>query len=259
VANVEKVEYLLTNRETFQSAIQSVLKAQNFIKTQLPKVKDFKRFIEEVTAELNKADRQDHTIFQAQGEFNRLYQQDLVNIFGALQQQVQIVKDNYYRLLKTATAGMTQVYQVLNGKVDGALRQLQAYPAELNQQNQQGLEGLKRYCVDRIAAEPVLDYGITCKTSGYSLADVLNYTALAPSKENDLSIIQSRFIREAPPVIESDETGDEGVPPKPPRKVKVQLPPKMTTVADYRSWLETELRKLTATHPQEEIELEINN
>jgi len=118
---------------------------------------------------------------------------------------------------------------------------------------QSTLEGLN------LATLLQIERTVSCKTSGYSLADVLNYTALAPSKENDLSIIQSRFIREAPPVIESDETGDEGVPPKPPRKVKVQLPPKMTTVADYRSWLETELRKLTATHPQEEIELEINN
>ena len=254
--HIEKVEYLLTNRETFQRAIQSVLKAQDFIKTQLPKVKEFKRFIEAVTAELNKADRQDEGIVQAQTEFNRLYQQDLVNHYGALQQQAQIVKDGYYRLLKTAMAGMTQAYQVLNGKVDGAMRELQTYPAELNQHNQQSLAALKRYCGDRLVEEPALDFGITCKKSGYSLSDVLNYRALAPSKESELLIIQSSFKREAPPVIEPDELG---VIPQPPRKVKVKLPAKVTTVANYRTWLQSELQKLTAASPQEEIELEIND
>ncbi|MBE9253858.1 BREX system P-loop protein BrxC [Synechocystis salina LEGE 00031] len=252
--HLEKVEYLLTNRDAFQGAIQVILKGQSFIKTQFPKVKEFKRFIEAVTAELNKADRQDVTISQTQAEFERLYQQDLVNHYGALQQQAQIVKDSYFRLLKTGTVGMTQAYQVLNGKVDGAMRELQDYPAELNQQNRQKLEVLKRYCGDRQVEEPVLDFGITCKKSGYSLSDVLNYTALAPSKESELLIIQSSFKREPTPVIEPDPSG---VVVKPPRQVKVQFPRGVMTVAGYRSWLQSELQKLTAASAQEAIELDL--
>ena len=91
---IEKVEYLLTNSEQFSDAIQTILKAQNFIKKNFSKVREFKRFIEEVSGELKKAGRTDCTIQEAHKEFNRLYKQDMVMNFGNLQQQAQIVKDS---------------------------------------------------------------------------------------------------------------------------------------------------------------------
>jgi hypothetical protein len=187
---IEKIEYLLTNSDQFSSAIQTILKAQKFIKKNFSKVREFKRFIEEVSGELKKADRTDSTIQEAQEEFDRLYKQDMVKNFGSLQQQVQIVKDNYYRLIKNAAAGMSHEYQLLSGKVDAALRALKDYQAKLNVQNQKKLDELKRYCSDRVIKEPVLEYAITCKNCGYSLSDILNYTALAPNKESELLIIQ---------------------------------------------------------------------
>ncbi|HQB53548.1 MAG TPA: hypothetical protein PLX62_11645, partial [Bacteroidales bacterium] len=195
---IEKVEYLLTNSDQFSSAIQTILKAQKFIKKNFSKVREFKRFIEEVVSELKKADRTDSTIKEAHEEFNRLYKQDMVKNFGSLQQQVQIVKDSYYKLIKNAAAGMSHEYQLLSGKIDAALRTLKGYPADLNVQNQRKLDELKRYCSDRIIKEPVLEYAITCKNCGYSLSDILNYTALAPTKDNELLILQSSFITEAP-------------------------------------------------------------
>jgi anion-transporting ArsA/GET3 family ATPase len=143
---IEKIEYLLTNSDQFSSAIQTILKAQKFIKKNFSKVREFKRFIEEVSGELKKADRTDSTIQEAQEEFDRLYKQDMVKNFGSLQQQVQIVKDNYYRLIKNAAAGMSHEYQLLSGKVDAALRALKDYQAKLNVQNQKKLDELKRYC-----------------------------------------------------------------------------------------------------------------
>jgi len=256
---IEKVEYLLTNSDQFSSAIQTILKAQKFIKKNFSKVREFKRFIEEVVSELKKADRTDNSIKEAHEEFNRLYKQDMVKNFGSLQQQVQIVKDSYYKLIKNAAAGMSHEYQLLNGKVDAALRTLKGYPAELNTLNQRKLDELKRYCSDRIIKEPVLEYAITCKNCGYSLSDILNYTALAPTKDNELLILQSSFITEAPKPEPDTGGGSPDQPPAPkkPRKVRFQVTNKVMTVQEYKSLLTAQLTSLAAARPDEEIELDI--
>lgn len=256
---IEKVEYLLTNSDQFSSAIQTILKAQKFIKKNFSKVREFKRFIEEVVSELKKAERTDNSIREAHEEFNRLYKQDMVKNFGSLQQQVQIVKDSYYKLIKNAAAGMSHEYQLLSGKVDAALRTLKGYPAELNTQNQRKLDELKRYCSDRIIKEPVLEYAITCKNCGYSLSDILNYTALAPTKDNELLILQSGFIAEAPKPEPDTGGGSPDQPPAPkkPRKVRFQVTSKVMTVQEYKSLLTAQLTSLAAARPDEEIELDI--
>lgn len=253
---IERVEYYLTNSDQFSSAIQTILKAQKFIKKNFSKVREFERFIEEVASELKKSGRSDKTINDASEEFVRLYKQDMVKNFGNLQQQVQIVKDSYYKLMKNAAAVMSHEYQLLSGRVDAALRTLKGYPAELNVHNQKKLDELKRYCSDRIIKEPILDYSISCKNCGYSLSDILNYTELAPTKENELLIIQSSFVAEAPQP-EPETGGDQPPVPKKPRKVRFQVTSKVMTVQEYKSLLTAQLALLTAARPDEEIELDI--
>jgi hypothetical protein len=254
---IEKVEYLLANSDQFSGAIKTILQAQKFIKKNFSKVREFKRFVEEVVSELKKADRTDSSIQEAHEEFVRLYKQDMVNNFGSLQQQVQIVKDSYYKLIKNAAAGMSHEYQLLSGKFDAALRTLKDYPAELNVQNQNELDELKRYCSDRIIKEPLLEYSISCKNCGYSLSDILNYTALAPNKESELLINQSSFITEAPPEPQTDNTPDQPPTPKKPRKIRFHVTSHRMTVQEYKSILTAQLTSLATARPDEEIELEI--
>jgi len=255
---IEKVEYLLTTDEAFKAAVQSILKAQKFIKKNFSTVKEIKRFIENVITELKKADRADNSINEANEEFLRLYQQDMVKNFAQLQQQAQLVKDSYFKFLKNAASGMTHEYQLLLGKVDGAIRQLkQNYPSELNAHNQKKLDNLKRYCTDRTVGEPSLEFTITCTTCGYSLSDILNYTALAPAKDNELLIIQSSFIAEEPPQPEPDSDQEKPTPPKPPRKIKLQVPGKFMTVQEYKTLLTSQLSALASARPDEKIELAI--
>jgi len=260
---VDKVEYLLTNGDAFKASIQALLKAQKFIKKNFSKVKDFKRFIKDVVAELKKADRADGSIADAHDEFLRLYKQDMVKNFNQLLQQAQLVKDSYFTLVKNAAAAMSHVYTLLQGKVDGVIRDLkQKYPVELNVANLKKLESLKQYCSDRIIAEPKLEFSISCSNCGYSLSDIMNYTALAPTKESELVIIQSGFVVQAPPTHQhhSDPgVGETKEPPpaKPPRKIKLQLPGKAITVQEYKTFLTTQLTALAAAQPDEDIELDI--
>jgi hypothetical protein len=248
---IEKVEYLLDTGDTFKSSLQTILKAQKFIKRNFSRVRKYKRFIEAVKTELNKADQSDDGILEAHEEFIRLYKQDMVNNYAQLQQQAQIVKDSYFKLLKHAASGMTHEYQILEGKVEAALRDLKKdFPVELNEQNQNKINNLKRYCLDRIITEPSLEFSITCKNSGYSLSDVLNYTALVPAKEHELRMLQTRFISEAPDKYEV---------PKQPRKIYFRVPVRVMKVQAYRSLLMEQLSALAAANPDEEIEIDIEN
>jgi hypothetical protein len=259
---LEKVGYLLTNEDDFKAAIQLILKAQKFIKKNFATVKDHKRFIENVITELNKAERADTTINEAHEEFMRLYQQDMVKNFAQLQQQGQIVRDSYFKFIKNAASGMTHEYQLLQGKVDAALRQLKLYPTDLNNHNQKKLDDLSRYCSARTVSEPTPEFSITCTKCGYSLSDILNYTALAPTKDNELLIIQSSFITEAPPEPEVEpEPGSDPEkptpPPIPPRKIKLQVPDKFMTVQTYKTLLTAQLSALASARPDEKIELTV--
>jgi hypothetical protein len=254
---LEKVGYLLTNEDDFNAAIQLILKAQKFIKKNFATVKDHKRFIENVIAELKKADRTDTSTNEAHEEFMRLYQQDMVKNFAQLQQQAQVVRDSYFKFIKNAASGMSHEYQLLQGKVDAAIRQLKLYPNELNTHNQKKLDDLKRYCSDRTVSEPNPEFSITCTQCGYSLSDILNYTALAPAKENELLIIQSSFITEEPPEPEPDSDTEKPKPPIPPRKIKLQVPSKFMTVQAYKTLLTSQLSALASARPDEKIELAI--
>ena len=256
---LEKVGYLLANEDDFKAAIQLIIKAQKFIKKNFITVKDHKRFIESVIAELKKAERTDQHIDDAYAEFMRLYQQDMIKNFAQLQQQAQEVRDSYFKFMKNAASGMSHKYQVLENKVDAAIHQLKLYPADLNSLNQNKLNELKQYCSARTLNEPNPEFSITCTKCGYSLSDILNYTELAPNKEHELLIVQSSFISEAPEPEPEIKTETETIilPPVAPRKIKLQVQNKFMTVQDYKTLLTSQLSALASARPEEKIELTV--
>jgi hypothetical protein len=256
---LEKVGYLLANEDDFKAAIQLIIKAQKFIKKNFITVKDHKRFIESVIAELKKAERTDQHIDDAYAEFMRLYQQDMIKNFTQLQQQAQEVRDSYFKFMKNAASGMSHKYQVLENKVDAAIHQLKLYPADLNSLNQNKLNELKQYCSARTLNEPNPEFSITCTKCGYSLSDILNYTELAPNKEHELLIVQSSFISEAPEPEPEIKTETETIilPPVAPRKIKLQVQNKFMTVQDYKTLLTSQLSALASARPEEKIELTV--
>lgn len=254
---IDRVEFFLANSDEFSEAIYIIKKTQKFIKNNFPKVQEFRRFIGEVSNELKKANKSEISIFEATEEFERLFELDMVKNFSNLQQQVQIVKDSYYKLIKNAATVMSHEYQILNGKVDAAFKELQGYPAELNVKNQINLDELKRYCTDRIVKDPVLEYSISCKNCGYSLSDILNYIQLASVKESVLLDIQSSFVSE---MIQPNPTidGDQQLISKEPRKINIPISNKIMTVREYKKFLTNQLMLLSTASPDEEIELEFD-
>ena len=250
---IEKVEKLLGTADRFRSSIETILKAQKFVKKDYDKIKEYQRFISAVDAELKKANQPDLAIEDAGKEFERLYTQDMVTNFAQLQQQSQIVKDRYFKLLKNAASAMTNLYQLLGAKVAAALKDLRTnYPADLNQHNLSKLKNLQRYCTDRMIVEPEIGFSVTDKNSGYSLSDMLNYNALAISKESDLLLIQADFRSR-----QKDVKSENPDVPKPARKICLQIPGKEMSVQEYKAVLQKHLGVISAANPDDTIEIEI--
>lgn len=267
---IEKVEYLIDNADDFSNAIQTILKAQKFVKNNFPKVQEFKRFIGNVRSELEKSDRSDSDIEQANKEFERLFKLDIVKNFAHLQTQNQVVKDSYFKLIKIAAEEMSKTYKSLKGDIDSAQSELKGYPVDPNKSNQQKLEALNVYVEKRIVSEPLLENNVTCVNCGFSLSDILNYTAQSSLKANDLVIIQSGFIKEEPkptPVVkpiggDAGGTADPETTTKPerkaPRKVTFAVTKKVMTVQAYKQLLTNQLTALAAAQPDDEIELTVD-
>jgi hypothetical protein len=264
----EKVEFLLTNAGVYKTAIQTVLKAQKFIKKNYTKVNEFKHFAETVTAELIKANIVDETINEASKELLSLYKQDMVKNYAAIQQQAQKIKDAYYQLVNSASQKLTIQCEGLLSKTSKVLNELNTnYPKELNIHNASKLSVIKKYCQDRVLTEPELGFTISCKNSGFSLSEVLTSTELVPSKENDLLIIENSFVSEPPPKPEPtpapEPKGGKPAPkplqPKAPRKLKLSIPSGDITVQEYKNILTSQLRALASAQPDEIIELDLSS
>lgn len=254
---IDKVEYLLNNKDEYITAIKTISKAQKFIKKNLTKVKYFKIFIAQVVTELKKAEKSDDSVQENHEQFNSLYKQDMVKNFAELRRIAQAVKDAYFKLISNANSVMGANYQALQHKVDAAQRELEKnYPADLNRHNIQKLQKLKTYCAARIIKDLILDYSITCPECGFSLSDMMNYTALAPSKESELLVIQSSFVAQPPP---EPKPGEPDTPKKEPIKISLAIKNSIMSVQEYKSLLTTQLSNLAAASPNEEIEIIIKN
>ena len=249
---IDKAEYFLDTKDEFAEAVQTILKAKSFIGKKLPKVKEYKDFIKNVVAELDKAEQKNKNIEDASGEFSSLYNEEMVKNFTQLQNHAQSVKDEYFKMVKNAAQIMTIRYGELRSKVNQALQDLRKkYPEEPNRINRSKLETLKQYCEKRIMEDPELEYSVTCKNTGFSLSDMMNYTALVPTKENELVLITSSFIKE----VKKQDTTETTT--KSPRKVKLQLHTKHITVRQYKKVLTDQLSALATALPDEEIELDV--
>lgn len=274
---IDKVEFLLTNADIYKAAIQTVLKAQKFIKKNYAKVNDFKSFAEAVDAELLKANLTDETITTASTELLRLYKLDMVKNFVAIQQQAQAIKDAYYKLVNSASQVLTNQCETLLVKTNKAISELNTnsnYPKELNTHNVSQLNAIKKYCQNRVLTEPELGFSIACKNSGFSLSEILTSTELVPSKENDLLIVENSFVSEPPPQPKptpapvppqgTKPSGGKPVPtkpvqPKPPLRLKLTIPSSTITVKEYKDILTAQLRALSSALPDDKIELDLSS
>jgi len=155
--------------------------------------------------------------------------------------------------MKTNALEMTNLYSTQLTEVEHSLADLEAnYPAELNKDNEEKLYDLKAYCKNRILQDVSLEYHIVCQKSKYSLTDICNYIALAPSKLTELEVIVGSFIKETPPPPSPNQ-------PKKPKKLKLTIAKKVMKVGEYKKILTAQLQAMSGLGEDDEVDVTLNN
>lgn len=247
---LDKIEQFLASKEQFNDAISKILKAQKFIKNNLDTVKGFRRFFYDVNAELKKASRQNLKIEEYIEEFDTLFNENMVKNFAQLQQLAINTKDEYYNMMKSSFEIMSSSYSNFLKEVETAIVELSSYPAELNSINISKLNNLKAYAQQRVVNDIRLEYHTKCQNSGYTLSDILNYIDLLPSKETELAVIKSSFIKEIPKIPEPGEPTKKVA-----TKVSFSFPNKVMSVKAYRRFLASKLQEIASKDENDEIEI----
>jgi len=248
---IDKVEQFIVSKEDFSDAISKILKAQKFIKNNFDTVKGFRRFFHDVESELKKANRTNLKINENIEEFDNLFNTNMVKNFAQLQQLAISTKDEYYNMMKDSFDLMTSSYKNLLKEINELITDLNTnYPLELNGLNISKLNSLKLYCESKIDTNLELEYHTKCQNTGYTLSDILNYIELIPSKQSEITVLASSFVKVAPVEPSTDEEKK-----KEPIKISIRTNKKVMNVKEYRKYLASKLQEVASKNEDDEIEI----
>lgn len=249
---IQKAEDFLAKSQEYIDAITAVIATEKFIKKNLDKLKGYHRFVEAVNNELSKAGIVNEKVEEQTKTFEKLYESDVLKHFGDIQNTAQTIRDIYFNLMSSSAKEMTGLYSALLGDVQNAQTDLNSnYPAELNTVNARKLNDLQIWCKSRILEKVNLEYHIICQDSKYSLTDILNYIALAPSKSTELKLIKGNFIKKALVPDLPDK-------PKTPKKMQLTIGKKVMTAGEYRKILASQIQAMAGMPDEDEIEVNLN-
>jgi len=251
---IDKAEDFLSNKERYGHAIETIVATEKFIKKNLDKIKGYRRFVEQVKNELKKAGISDQLVVDAKTkELEDALKDDVVKKFPILQGAAQAIKDEYFNLMSAHAQQMASSYAALKTKVQKATEDLKTnYPADLNKDAERKLYELHDYCTTREVSEIELEYHIESQNNKFSLSDIVNYIALAPTKDTELQMITGSFVKEAPKPAEPGQ-------PKAPKKLQLTIAKKVMTASEYKKLLSGQLQAMAGMDNDDEIELTINN
>ena len=250
---IDKAEDFLNSKDEYITAIKNIIKAEKFIKKNLDKIKGFDRFVKAVSNELQKAGITNDTITSNTQAFNEAMGKDVIEQFADIQNAAQGIKDAYFELMSTNASTMKSAYENLKAAIQSAQKVLTSnFPADLNKDNTFKLNNLMAYCANKVIDGVRLEYHIECQDSKFSLSDILNYIALAPSKEAELAMIKGSFVKEAPKPSTPGQ-------PKQPKKMQLGIAKKVMTAGEYRKLLAAQIQAMAGMPDDDEVEVTVNN
>jgi hypothetical protein len=248
---IERAEQFLDVKDKFKEASTGIRKIEKFVKKNLEKINSLKRFIDDLEIEMDKASIHSATMTANIADFKEFYKKSVIDHFTDITALGQKLKDEYFDLMTADHQQMTKCHTSLKEKTLSVIKEIGTYPIDLNQEIMERAKNLQKYAEQRIIAKLELGDGIQCKTCKMSLSEIKNSIALIPSKETELTLIQSNIVKEK--VI-----ADPPVPgPKSPRKIGLRVYRK-TTVKQYRDVLTGQLQTLSGLNDDEAIEINID-
>lgn len=176
----------------------------------------------------------------------------MVDKFKEILNISQKLKDAYYILMEVENNTMTERHTKLKNKAATLIQEIKKFPEEPNQNNRQKAEEILKYAGRRINAKIELGKSIQCKNCNMSLSEMKNSIALVPSKETELTLIQSSIVREVP------QTGAGFGAPKAPQRISLSIP-KKTTVKDYRAVLSAQMQKISGLSDSDPLKIDLED
>ncbi|QTA83360.1 Uncharacterized protein dnl_57620 [Desulfonema limicola] len=243
---IERAETFLNLIDDFKQAGKNIRKIEKFVKKNLDKAGNLKRFVEDLEIEKEKASINSKDMERQIRDFNEFYNNSIVDKYKDILNIAQKLKDEYFSLMKAKNDEMAQVHEILENKALALISEIEKYPGELNRENRVKAENILKYARQRINKKLELGKSIQCKNSKMSLSEMQSSIALIPSKETEIALIQAAIVKE--------KTDPDIVKPKPPRKISLDISKKMTVKA-YRDVLDSQLQNLNGLDDNEIVEI----
>lgn len=250
---IEKANHFVEKSDRIREIRKAIQKTQKFIKNNLNKANEMNRFVDDLKIELNKAEV-DFSLFEKDIQaFKKIYNNDLAEQFGELQQKAIAVKDQYYELMEEANSEMKVAYQKVVNKADEVLEDLNEY-AKYNEDKIAKASQVKEKAANKITDSVNLEFSISDTNSHYSLSEIQKETQLAPSVLTELDILLVQMVTE--PVPEPGD-GTPDLKPKPAKKITLSVPKNEITANEYRQLLLGQMKHLRGLPDNYRVEITI--
>ena len=247
---IDKAVEFLADKDNFLNALQEIEKVEKFIRNNLSKVKEWKIFVTAVQDELTKAAKTNATIQQLKNDFESHLNGDVIKNFDVLQQSAQKTKDEYHQLFSAAMQDCATKYTEIDTLANELIKEIESLPSGLNQVALAKANSLNQYAQQRTSATIAIDFDVKDKHSRFTYSEVLSFIDLYSSKKTEIEILRAGLIKEKAPEPQP------GTPPTPTvKKYAVKMPNTKMKVAEYKSWLHSELQKLASASDNDEIEI----
>jgi hypothetical protein len=247
---IDKAVEFLTSKDAFHKALQEIEKVEKFIRNNLPKVKEWKAFVNAVQDELTKAATTNATIQQLKTDFESHLNGDVIKNFATLQQSAQKTKDEYHQLFSAAMKECASKYSELESLASQLIQEIESLPVGINDIAMQKAINLRQYAKQRTHPTVSIDFEVKDRQTSFTYSLVLLYIELFQSKKTEIEIATSSLIRTKAPEPQP------GTPPTPTfKKYVVKMPNPKMKVSEYKTWLQGELQKLASAADNDEIEI----
>jgi len=257
---LETADNFLSNKAEFQATVKKIEKIEKFIKSNLQKARNIKRFVDELKIELEKANASTAEFEDSIERFTDIYSKSVVDNYKELLTEGQILKDTYHSLMVDANKDMSDAHSVLLTAANAVLTKISEYSEELNRSLLAQVKAIANYADKRRNDSVSLEYTIRCSNCHFSLSEMIYYTELVPNKMSELQVAEMSIITEAPKPVPSPSPGGSPLPsstsvPKPPKRLLLKISRK-TTVGDYKKMLQLQLQQMVGMQDTDEIEID---
>ncbi|HUM83978.1 MAG TPA: hypothetical protein PLN48_09380, partial [Lachnospiraceae bacterium] len=258
---IDKAIEFISSKDTFTEAVEAVIACSEFIKSKQGKAEGWKSFVKEVNDDLTKAAKKVPSIELATNEFNAAFDSGIMKKFGDLQKFAQQIRDEYFKKFSEAATIMSSNYKVLKEKAEKVCDEIDGLQISENAGRYQKVLSLIMFSEGRICENPKITSSIKEDVTKLTYSEVLSANEIIGQKETELSIIEAQIVQvktEEQPASDSNPGEGEEVPEKetsqePVNTIKRNLPKTDITVSEYKTWLVTELKTMSAMKDTDKV------